>query len=218
MRGKVKPRARRYHSPSREEASRQTRAAILEAARMLFMRDGYASTTTAAIAAQAGVALDTVYAAVGRKPALFRLLIEMAISGEAAPVPSEERAYVKNIRAARSAREKFTIYARALTSIHARLAPLFLVLRAAASSDPQLASLWKEISDRRALMMRRFAADLRSTGELRSDLSLGDIADAIWSMNAPEYYVMLVDERGWTTKRFERWLVDAWSRLFLRPA
>jgi hypothetical protein len=37
----------------------------------------------------AGIAVDTVYATVGKKPALFRLLVEMAISGSGKAVPAE---------------------------------------------------------------------------------------------------------------------------------
>jgi hypothetical protein len=63
--------------------------------------------------------------------------------------------------------------------------------------------------------MRDFAADLRATGELRPDLTDDDVADVVWSMNAVEYWVLLVHERGWTPDRFRRWLADAWIRLLL---
>ena len=93
----------------------------------------------------AGVALDTVYATVGKKPALFRLLIEMAISGSDAAVPAEEREYVQAIRAEPDAAKKLRIYAAALCSIQERLAPLFGVLQGAAPIDPELAALWQGI-------------------------------------------------------------------------
>jgi hypothetical protein len=69
--------------------------------------------------------------------------------------------------------------------------------------------------------MRRFAADLRSTGELRDDLTDDQVADIIWSMNAAEYWDLLVREREWTPAQFAEWLTDAWTRLLLhtpRPA
>jgi len=75
------PVKRRYDASRRRQAAERTRTAILDAALYLFTRQGYTATTMAAIAAQAGVALDTVYASVGRKPDLARLLIETAISG-----------------------------------------------------------------------------------------------------------------------------------------
>jgi hypothetical protein len=45
------------------------------------------------------IALDTVYATVGKKPTLFRLLVEAVISGHNEAVPAEERDYVHAIRA-----------------------------------------------------------------------------------------------------------------------
>jgi hypothetical protein len=152
---------------------------------------------------------------VGRKPALLRELVETAISGSEQAVPAEQRAYVARIRVATSAREKITIYAQAITGIQQRMAPVFLALRDAASTDQECASLWAEIATRRATNMGTFAADLRTTGELRTDLSDNQVADIIWSMNAAEYWVLLVRERAWTPAQFEAWLTDAWTRLLL---
>ena len=62
--------------------------------------------------------------------------------------------------------------------------------------------------------MLRFAADLRSTGELRADLSDNEVADVIWTMNAAEYFDLLA-QRGWAAERIGEWLADAWTRLLL---
>ena len=168
-----------------------------------------------AIAREAGIALDTVYAAVGKKPALFRLLVESAISGHEGAVDAEERDYVRAIRAEFDAEQKLRIYAAALRVIHLRLAPIFKVLQAAATQDADLNALWQEISKRRAANMRLLARDLAATGRLRGDLSIAKVADIIWSLNSPEFYLLLVEERGWSAEDFEHWLADAWIRLLL---
>ena len=167
------------------------------------------------IAKAADVALDTVYAVVGKKPALFRLLVETAISGGDEAVAAEQRDYVQMIRGEHDASRKLRIYAAALCKIQPRLAPLFNALRAAASLDSDLRSLWLEIAERRAANMRLFADDLASTGRLRPELSVSAAADIIWSMNSPEFYLLLVEQRGWSIEEFERWLGDAWIRLLL---
>jgi AcrR family transcriptional regulator len=211
------PRAKRaYDAPRRRAAAARTRGAILAAARRRFAEHGYAATTMAAIAADAGVALDTVYATVGPKPALFRLLIEAALSGRDEAVPAEARDYVRAIHAEPDAGRKLDRYAAAVADIQPRLAPLLAVLRAAAPAAPELAALWREISARRAANMRRLAHELAATGELRADLSLDEVADVIWATNAAEFSTLLVAERGWTPQRFGRWLADAWRRLLLR--
>lgn len=206
---------RRYHSPRRAEQAAETRRAVLDAARELLDEVGYPAMTVAQIARRAGVAVDTVYASVGRKPQVLRQLVETALSGTDRTVPADRRDYVLRIRATPGAREKITIYAEAIAAIQSRMAPVFLALRDAAARDPDTTELWREISERRARNMLDFAEDLRSTGELREDLSDGEIADILWSMNAAEYWVLLVHERGWTPERFSRWIVDAWTRLLL---
>ena len=82
----------------------------------------------------------------------------------------------------------------------------------------ELAALWRGIADRRAANMRLFAAELAATGALRPELSVEEVADVLWSMNFPELYLLLVDQRGWDPDRYQRWLADAWQRLLLRPA
>jgi len=205
---------RPYRAPRRAERAALTRRAILAAARDLFVSRGYTPTTVAEIAERAGVAVDTIYATIGRKPALMRELVEAAISGTDHPVPAEERDYVQRTAAASTAREKFAAYAQGIVAIHRRLAPIFLSLRDAAANDADCAALWTQISERRAANMLRFAADLRSTRELRSDLSDSEVADVIWTMNAAEYFDLLA-QRGWTPERIGDWLADAWTRLLL---
>lgn len=209
------PDRRTYRSPVREERARETRYRILEAAGRLFVANGYSATTIAQVAVEAGVAVDTVYATVGPKPALFRLLLETAISGLDDAVPAEQREYVRRIRAATTATEKLELYAEAVRLIAERMAPLHLVLRDAASRVPELARMREEIATRRASNMRLFARYLAATGELRPGLSIGEIADVVWAMNSAELYALLVSERGWSPDRFQRWLTETWCCLFL---
>jgi AcrR family transcriptional regulator len=206
---------RRYRSAQRTEQAAATRRAVLQAARELFSEQGYTATGVAQIAARARVAVDTVYAAAGRKPALLRELVETALSGTDDTVPAQARAYVQRVRAAGTARAKIAAYAAAVAEIGTRMAPVHRALAEAAVTDPACAALRTEISDRRADNMRLFAADLRGTGELRDDLTDDEVADIVWSMNAAEYHALLVGRRGWSQERFEAFLADAWTRLLL---
>jgi AcrR family transcriptional regulator len=207
------PVKRRYDATKRREAAARTRQGILAAALELFTERGYTATSVAAIAERADVALDTIYASVGRKPQLARLLIETAISGSTHAVPPAERDYVRAIQAAPDAQAKIEIYASAMRLIAARLAPVLGMIQQAAGAAPELAALWREISERRAVNMRRFAADLAAVAALRVDP--GEAADIIWATNAPELYQLLVGQRGWTPERYERFLADTWCRLLL---
>jgi AcrR family transcriptional regulator len=209
------PGRRRYTSALRAEQAAATRRAVLAAARQLFAEQGYAATTVAAIAARAGVAVDTLYAAVGRKPVILRQLLETAISGTDDEVPALEREYVGRVRAASTAAEKIAIYASAIAAIGIRMAPVQLALAEASLTEPECAALRAEINARRAANMRLFAADLRAAGGVRDDLTDDQVADIVWSMNASEYRALLVGERGWSAEEFGRFLADAWTRLLL---
>ncbi len=186
---------------------------ILAAARAVFLERGYVATTMPAIAARAGVALDTVYASVGRKPVLFRALLETAISGQDEAVPAEEREYVRAIQAEPSAGRKLELYASAVTAIQRRLAPLFAVALDAAAAEPELAQVWQAIAERRAANMRRFAADLAGVAPLR--VAVDEAADVVWATSSPEFFLLMVRDRGWPVERFERWLAETWKRLLL---
>ncbi len=166
-----------------------------------------------AIAARAGVALDTVYASVGRKPELARLLIETAISGTDQAIPAEQRDYVRAIQAAPDAQTKIAIYAAAVAAIAPRLAIVHAITQQAARTHPELAALWDQIAERRAANMRRFVADLATVTPLRLDP--GEAADIVWATNAAELYQLLVGQRGWPPQRYERFLADTWRRLLL---
>ena len=207
------PVKRQYDASKRREAAARTRGAILKAAQALFGERGYAATPMAAIAERAGVALDTVYASVGRKPEVARLLIESAISGSSQAVAAEERDYVRAIRAAPDAETKIAIYASAMRAIAGRLAPVLGIIQQAAPAEPDLAALWREIAERRAANMQRFVTDLAAVATLRVDS--GAAADIVWATNAPELYQLLVCQRGWTPERYEHFLADTWRRLLL---
>jgi AcrR family transcriptional regulator len=204
---------RRYDARNRRLAAARTRQAILDSALHLFASQGYSATPVTAVAAHAGVALDTVYASVGRKPELARLLIETAISGTGQAVPAEQRDYVQAIQAAPDAETKIAIYASAMRAIAGRLAPVLSIVQQAAPAEPALAALWTEIAERRSANMRRFAAELAAVAPLRVEPE--DAADIIWATNAPELYQLLVGQRGWSPERYEHFLADTWRRLLL---
>jgi AcrR family transcriptional regulator len=206
---------RTYDVTQRQARSAETKKRILDAARDLILEKGYRATKIAAIAARAGVNVDTVYELVGRKPVVLRELIEQAISGEDRPVIAEERDYVKAMRREPDPARKLAMYAEAVCEIQGRMAPLFLALRDASSTEPDAYEVWHEISERRAANMRQLVRDLRDAGGLRPGLTVEEAADVLWAMNSSEMYVLFTAERGWSPRRFQSWLARAWCRLLL---
>jgi AcrR family transcriptional regulator len=205
---------RSYTSPRRAELAARTRAEVLAAAHELFLERGYAAAGVTEIARRAGVNVDTVYSSVGRKPQLMLGVIDRTLGSSDQPLPALERDYVKAVQAAPTAALKLRTYAEALGRLMPRVSPLFTALREAALADPECANLDERIARRRASNMRLLAADLRATGELRSDLDDDDVAELIWATNAPDWYT-LVTSHGWTAERYVRTLGDVWCRTLL---
>lgn len=204
---------RPYDATRRQAQSAETRARVLTAARGLFLEKGYWATTIAAVATAAAVNPDTVYALVGSKAALLRELVEQAVSHADRAVPAEERDYVRAIRAEPSARGKLALYATALLGTQRNLAPLYRVIREASASAPEVAELWRQISERRLANMHLFIADLTSAEPLRAGLTAEDAAQHVWTLNSPDVYLLLTEDRGWSPEEVGDWLVGTWERL-----
>lgn len=209
------PVKRRYDATSRRAAAARRRAAIIEAATRLFLADGYPATTMAAVAREAGVSTETVYAVVGTKPELFRLLTETAISGTGEPVPVLQRDYIQAVRQEPSARGKLEIYAAAITRIQQRMAPLYRAVQQAAAAEPELAEVWQQLLDRRARNMPLLIENLKSAAALRDGLSTQEAADTVWAVNSTEVYELMTQTRGWSPEHYQQWLTQTLCRLLL---
>ncbi|MEV0132733.1 TetR/AcrR family transcriptional regulator [Dactylosporangium sp. NPDC050688] len=198
---------RRYDASGRQRQALRTRSAILDAAGRLFVRDGYAATPLTAVAAEAGVAVQTVYAAFGTKRQLLSDLVDRTIAGDDEPVALPDRQFVADIQALPDPRDKLTRYARHLTETHARQAEVMLALAGAATADPDAAAILAKNEQERRMGMTRFAAELAGTGRTDPALTVEQIADVLWLAMDWHNYDWLVRRRGWSTVDFERWYV-----------
>jgi AcrR family transcriptional regulator len=203
------PVKRRYNASGRRAAAARRRTRIIEAATQLFLTRGYPATTMAAVADAAGVTAETVYALVGTKPELFRLLTETAISGTSEPVPVLQRDYIAALRAEPSGRRKLEIYAAAMTRIQERMSPLYRMVQQAA------ADVWQQLLDRRARNMPLLIEHLESAGVMRSGMTHREAADTVWAVNSTEVYQLMTGTRGWSTAHYQRWLAGTLIRLLL---
>ncbi len=212
----VKTRA--YDAERRRRRADERRRSILETAHRLFVSQGYLGTAMAQVAAEAGVSLDTVYASVGRKPQLLLAVHDLVLGehdtdAEGRPLASEQRRYVVEVRAARTAQEKIERYTAAMGRLLPQSAPLHEALREAGATDEECRRVWEGLEGRRATNMGLFAADLRATGDLRPDLTDDVVAGLLWSMGPP-YFVALTG-RGWTPEQYVGLVREVWSRTLL---
>ena len=211
----VKPR-RRYDSPRRREQAEATRRDILSAAQRLFEAHGYAATTMAAIAAEAGVALKTVYVAFETKSGLLRALWHLLLRGERDDLPVGEQPWFQEVLDEPDPERQVRMTARNSRLVKQRAGALMEILRSAAPTDPDIATLWARIQTDFHANQRAIVESLHEKGALRPDLDVEGAADILWTLNHPNVWQLLVGERGWTADRFEDWLADALCSQLLR--
>jgi len=200
---------RRYESPLRDEQARATRRAIVAAATELFLDRGYAATTMEAIASSANVSRKTVFTAGGSKFVLLKDAFDWSLVGDDEPVAMADREPVQQILASRDPVEAVRMWAKMITDTAIRAAPIGAVLTTAACFDPEAAALLKTSDRHRHEGAEAFVAHLRSIGGLRRGLTLETAADLCWLAMDAGPYIRLVQERGWSTERYERWLAAA---------
>ncbi len=209
---------RRYVSPRRRHQADETRAQILTVAGRVFRDRGY-GVPMPAIAAEAGVAVETIYRVFGTKASLFREVVETMLAGGVARagVAVEDRPAIRAIIEEPDPRRQVARYAATQPGIHRRAGPVLRALRDAKATDPALADLWAEMETWRLEGQGRFAARLAEQGSLRGGLSLDDATSIVFTLCSLAVYDLLVLERGWSDERYETWLAAALTDELLGP-
>jgi AcrR family transcriptional regulator len=207
---------RPYHSPRLQEQRRQTRLAILEAARSLFIERGYAGTSMGDIAAAARVSIKTVEAAFGTKAKLLAALWDVSVVGDAESVSLAERTWFQEMLNEPDPRRQLALHARNARRIKHGIGALSEVVRRAAQSDPEIAERWQLIQDQFLGNQRMVAESLVAKGALRAELDTANAVEIIWTLNHPAVYYLVVFERGWSEEQYEHWLADAFISQLLR--
>ena len=214
MAQRVKTRA--YNSPRRREQAAATRREILEAAQRLFEGQGYAATTMAAIAAEAGVASKTVYLAFETKSGLLRALWHLLLRGDEADVPVPQRDWYRRLLEEPDPEKQIRTNASISRTVKLRAAALMKVIRDAASVDPDVAALWERIQTDFYRVQRGVVESLHKKKALRRGLGVTRAADVMWTLNHPDVWHLLVGERGWSPEEYERWFGDSACSALLR--
>ena len=175
---------RRYDSPRRREQAAATRAQILEAAERLFGRDGYVATTMAAVAAEAGVALKTVYLAFDTKPGLLRAIWDLRLRG---PVdqPVADLPWYREVLEEPDPVRQLQLNARNSRNGKERIGGLLRVIRDAAGADADMAALWHLIETDFYANQQVIVEVLALHGALRPGLDVTTATDACGRSTTP---------------------------------
>jgi AcrR family transcriptional regulator len=198
---------RNYDSPRRREQARETREAIIEAARHLFLHEGFGSTTINAIASEVGVSVDTIYKGFRGKTGLVRAICEVALAGTGI-VHAEDRSDALHGPDA-DPHDIIRGWGALTTEVAPRIAPILLLVRDAATTDPDMADLKTEIDLQRLERMTDNAHRLAVGGHLRPGIEEGAAGEILWTYSSPEIYELVVLVRSWTLERYGTFIADA---------
>ena len=206
--------ARKYDSSTRQADAQSRRAAIVEAAARLFLADGYAETTIAAVAAEAGVSAQLVYAAFGGKAGLLWAALDRVAAGDDEPILMRDRPESLALAAIKDPRERMRAAAAQVAELNARVGPLVTLLHAVAGSDPAVAELQAQllVAQREDYLV---IAERLASG-MRPDLGLERVADVARVLCGVHTWHGLVVEGGWTQEQYSDWLGDALIRMLVR--
>jgi AcrR family transcriptional regulator len=198
---------RHYASALRAQQARATRRAVVEAARDLFVRQGWSATSIEQVAAAAGVSRATVFT-VGGKPELLKLAYDTAIGGDDEDIAMADRPAIRGLAAAPDLDALVARYVELVVAANVRVAGIYVALRSAADADDRVRALFAEVQAQRLAGATGFVATLAARGWLRPGLDPEAAADVLWTLLDPGLHAALVHDRSWPSERFATW----WER------
>jgi AcrR family transcriptional regulator len=197
--------------------TRLARAAVIDAARTLFLERGYGTTTIEAISARSGVPPATVYRLFSSKRGILKAILDVSIVGDHEAVPLADRPHVRALFADPDPRNTLRGFVAVTSDVNSRTAPIYRILVSAATSDPDITALLEELNRQRRAGQGRIARALARAGALRPGLRERDAADIVHALMSPEVYGLLVLDRRWPPGRYERWLTETLIGQVLPP-
>lgn len=206
--------SRAARAPRRRGAD--TRRRIEEAAARLFTRDGYSAATMQAIAAEAGVHVQTIYLAYGTKPALLAACAARLVAGDEDPeIPPAERRWAREVAAKRNPRARLVRYVRQIGDVTPRITPLIDVLRATAPAEPDVAAFLAQMEAGRREGPLQLLGHGVPAGTWRSGLTPDKVADIVFAIASPDTVRALTARRGWSRSAAEALIVRMLERELL---
>lgn len=175
-----------------------TRDRIVDAGRALMAERGWAGATIDAIAENAGVATATVYAAFGNKLAIVEAMRHTMLRDAKIPELTEQ------IEAEPDPATRLHLWAKSIRQQMESSYDIISIHRQAAQADPDFAVQYRNVLDNRARHFAEFVQDLRHG--LAETVDQRTATDLLWAFCNEELWRELVEERGWSPDRYERWL------------
>lgn len=197
--------SRVYRSELRKQQAEQTRLKVIAAAAELFGTLGYARTTFAKIAAEAGVSAETVQAN-GPKAALLKAAGEYVLLGAADKKDVFDLEMGQRVLAIGDPDEAIDYLTTEVCEMYARGAPLWLALAGAATMDPELSSFHADAVAGVTYQYGRLMGVCRDRGWLRDDIPFDELVETAAVLASVETYQRIVHHDGLGVEAYQKWL------------
>jgi AcrR family transcriptional regulator len=191
----------------------ETEERILAAAHELFVRDGYAATTLAAVADAARVAPRTVYVRFGTKAELLRRVVDVAIVGDTQDIDLQSRDWYQAALTAPTIEERIGLFADGSAALMARAGDVFAVAQQAEPVEPDIAAAARAGRAATRDSLRQFFTQLRDDGLLPAGADIDWLCDTAGVIAHANTYLLVRETLGWTTGQYRAWLDTTWQRL-----
>jgi AcrR family transcriptional regulator len=148
------------------------------------------------VAAEAGVALKTVYVVFATKSGLLRALWDLRLKGDQEDAGVAERPWYREVLEEPEPGRQLQGNARNARLVKQRIAGVLKVLRSAAPVDPEVEALWRLIQTDFYGNQRVVVESVAAKGALQPGLDVDRATDILWTLNHPDVWLLLVGERG----------------------
>ena len=213
---KLKSTKREYDSTRRQAQAIETRRHILDAAHKLFTERGYAGATAEAIAAEAGVSAQTIYAIFKNKKRILVSLMNVSpATGMEDHTPMSERANVQAVAQERDQRRQLQMFAQVVASNLSQVAGVFEVMVEAAKIEPDFERMVQKLHKQRLEHMTLAVQQIAANGPFRENMDEARARDTVWTLTSGEVFLLLTRDRGWTKEQYADWLADMLIRALL---
>jgi TetR/AcrR family transcriptional regulator, regulator of autoinduction and epiphytic fitness len=207
---------REYDSSRRQAQASETRRHILEAARKLFMERGYAGATAEAIATEAGVAAQTIYAIFKNKKRMLVSLMNVSpITGTEDHTPMPERPNVQAVSQERDQRHQLEMFAQVVAANLGQVAVVSEIMTDAAKTEPDFDRILQKLNKQRLEHMTLAVEQFAANGPFREKMDEVHARDTVWTLTSPEVFLLLTRNRGWSKEKYGEWLADMLTRALL---
>lgn len=202
-------------SDARSDQAAATRAAVIAAARKLFLSAGWAGTTIAGIAKVAKVSPETIYSVFGGKAPLFAEVVRAGVRRGDQHTPLLEQPGPKAVAAAPDQRTALHLFAHDIAQLLTGVAGLMGVARGVAGSEPEIGKIYRGIHAGRRDNFGMVVAALERHGPLRNGMRTAEAVAIVWRLTSPELFLLMTEIEGLTPEAYARWLEATLTQLLL---